>query len=265
MKRLLFVFLLYSAYSCNSHPTSAEKSILVDSMIVEGDIQTDPDTIYNGLIKYYDPKTHALLTEASFKNNVYDGHKTRYYPSGRKKIESYFKDDKLHGVQTIYDTSGLISSIQNFYHGLWYGHNLDYSKNELLRYTYINFESETLFDISYDSLGTKKLTETDNSFFFYNLVDITEYGDKGTMEKTELSVYILNPPKFNFRYSLCLLDKNSKVAEVLEEFDPAIIYTSTTYKEEDFAPGLTIALRLQGKDERTNEIFTFYEKLTGDE
>jgi hypothetical protein len=61
------------------------------------------------------------------------------------------------------------------------------------------------------------------------------------------------------------VDKDSKVVEVIESYDPEVIYTTTTYDPKDYTNGVTLALRLQGRDSRSDKPFTYFEKLTDSE
>lgn len=211
--RLFFIALFgLTISSCGNKKT---KRVKIDDVIAEGNISKD--TIYNGLIKFYDTATKQLVQIANYKAGILDGDRIDYYTTGKRKLELHYQNGKIDGEVKIFDSTGEISEIQNIYFDLRVGALIEYKKKEVNQYFFYSLENKELLHINYDSVKAKRIEQlNDTSFFFWH------YNDYSTSEsitpKTELFIYLPSPPKFNFQYSLCIINNKYDIRQTIKEF-----------------------------------------------
>lgn len=248
--RLIFIFLLIlSIYSCNS---IKDKRIRVDDVFAEGKISKD--TIYDGLIKFYDTATKKLVQTINYKSGVADGDRIDYHLNGKIKALLHYENGKINGKTKIFDTSGNLLAAQNIYYDLRVGPSIEYKDKQVKQYYFYSFENETLLHISYDSIEGKTITQlNDTSFFFWHLDNYKTF--ESDSFKTDLFLYLPNPPKLNFKYSLCIVDEKYNIRQTIKEFvsenswDVINIDYSTLEANESFAIRLTVDNEFDDNDE----------------
>ncbi len=86
---------------------------------------------------------------------------------------------------------------------------------------------------------------------------MNDYQGKGM----ELFLYTPNPPKFDFRYSLVLIDSNYKVLSVLKEFDNKVPWSRFDYKGDLAQVNTKLAVRLKIQDSINNKKIEMYKKV----
>jgi len=230
---LLFPVLALTFYSCT---TKNQKRVTLDDVIAEGNISKD--TVYNGIIKFYDKASNKLVTSVNYKEGM------------------------MHGEAKFFDSSGNVSDKQSFYYGLRVGPSIEYKKGQISQYYFYSLENKELLHINYDSIQGKRIDQlNDTSFFFWHLSDYSAY--KSQDRRTELFVYLPNPPKLNFKYSLCIIDNAYHIKTVVKEFVPIANWDVISIDYPNLKTGEIYAIKLSVDDEfdNDNRIATMFKKL----
>jgi hypothetical protein len=98
-----------------------------------------------------------------------------------------------------------LTSKQDCYYDLLVGSHIEYKNTKPRKYYFTSFDEEDVFYINY-SIENREIKKINNGHFFFwhamNILDI----DKNLINK-EFFIYIINPPDFNFKYSLCIINK----------------------------------------------------------
>lgn len=182
--RLYSIFLLFILLSCNDKD---KQRVLVDDVFAEGNITKD--TVFNGIIKFYDTATNKLVMTANYKSGILDGERIDYYDNGNLNSKLNYKDGKTNGELTIFDSAGNIFKKQNFYYDLRVGPSLTYKKGKPSQYYFYSLENKELLHIEYDSIQGKRVEQlNDTSFFFWHLNDFST--SESGKQQTELFLYI---------------------------------------------------------------------------
>ncbi len=203
---------ILTIFSCDS---KKNKRVKIDNLFAEGDISKD--TIYNGLIKFYDTATMQLFQTANYKAGILDGDRIDYYANGKRKLQLYYESGKINGEIKKYDSIGKVVETQNIYFDLRVGPSIEYKNNEVSQYYFYSLEDKELLHINYDSVKGKKIEQlNDTSFFFWHYVDYST--SESRKPKTDLFIYLPNPPKFNFQYSLCIINNKYDIRQTIKEF-----------------------------------------------
>ena len=211
--RLFFILLL--ALTISSCDSKKIKRVKVDDIIAEGNISKD--TIYNGIIKFYDTATKQLVQTANYKEGILDGDRIDYYTTGKRKLQLHYQNGKINGEVKIFDSTGEVFQTQNIYFDLRVGPSIEYKNKQVGKYYFYSLENKELVHINYDSVKGKRIEQlNDTSFFFWH------YNDYSTIEsskpKTDLFIYLPNPPMFNFQYSLCIITNKYDTRHTIKEF-----------------------------------------------
>jgi hypothetical protein len=235
----------------SSCDTKKDKRIRVDDVFADGEISKD--TVYNGLIKFYDTATKQLIQTANYKEGILDGDRIDYYINGKTKLQLQYKNGKINGEVKIFDSTGEISETQNIYFDLRVGPSIEYKNKQVSQYYFYSIENKELLHINYDSIEGKKIDQlNDTSFFFWHFNDYST--SESNTPKTDLFLYLPNPPKFNFQYSLCIIDDKYNIKQTIKDLNPEkswdivnLDYTSLK-SNESFAIRLTIDNELDNDD-----------------
>ena len=91
-KPFIFSAILILSLICSCSKTN-KRRVLVEDVYAEGDISKD--TVFNGLIRFYDTSHNRLVMVASYKNGVLDGPRTDYYKSGRPETKIKYENGKI--------------------------------------------------------------------------------------------------------------------------------------------------------------------------
>jgi hypothetical protein len=101
-----------------------------------------------------------------------------------------------------------------------YGARMKYKKNEIEDYSFYSLDNKLLFHISYDSVKQKKITDLEHNFFFYNQSEYQLMDSTHLLSQSfkDYFIYLPNPPKFKFEYSLVVIDSSLKVKREISKF-----------------------------------------------
>jgi hypothetical protein len=189
---------------------------------------------------------------ANYKAGVLDGKKTDYYANGKIHSHLYYENGKINGETKIYDSSGNISETQTIYFDLRVGPSIEYKSNQISQYYFYSLENKELLHIDYDSIQRKKIEQlNDTRFFFWHLNDYNT--SESPLPKTELFLYLPNPPKLNFKYSLCIVDNKYNIKQTTKEFAPNKSWETITLDYSVLKSGESFAIRLTIDNEFDND------------
>jgi hypothetical protein len=236
--------------------TNETKRIVVGDYLAEGEIKIDKDTVFNGPIKFFDRTTKKLSYEQSYRNGIVEGFSQYYFPNGKTKIELSFRDGKKFGFVNYFDTTGNLISRNYMYYGIRLGPGLDYSKGKLVNYRYYDFDYNLLFALNYDSIQGHRINQLQKGFFYYLRYDVIH---DDAFQKSYL-LYLINPPKYKFDYSLVLVGEHYQVKRIIQEFGRDLVIAQFTIEKEN--RGLKYALQLKVYDsinDQTNVMFKVLE------
>jgi len=202
MKIFVF-FILVFICCCNNLPVKTK--IQKDGYTLIGKFIND--TIFDGVVDYYDGQ--KLVYSASFKNNKKDGFAYNFYPNGKIKNQSFFELDKQNGNSIEYDSIGNMIYKDHYYYDRQIGPVYFYNKNGSIReYYFLNFEGETLIYRNYDSI--KQTSQNPNNYFHMHISDALQ----DSTRKLQLFIYIIELPKYNLDYKICVKDTSGKMITV---------------------------------------------------
>lgn len=194
MKLYLFIIICLISISCNEKQKKNFVSIKKQDMIVKGDITND--TIYNDTIYYYN-NTYNLIKKEYYKNNKREGASTEYYTNGKPNIITFYSDGLKNGYNSYYDSMGNCFYKDFFYYDLIVGPIIYFEKNGTpKRFFFANLQNETLLYINYlDWHGVKDI--------YSNCINFsTNIQKNNSAKEVSILLYIINPPKFIFEYSI---------------------------------------------------------------
>jgi hypothetical protein len=212
MYKLFIAVILFSLLGCNRK----NRSITIDeNTIAQGDIGNDSS--YNGLIKFYEKGSNILLSEQYYLNNVQNGTTKDYYPNGILKDSLNYIGGEENGDAFFYDSKGNLQTKNYYYYGLRVGGSTIYSNNKPQDYLFYSFDNDLLFKLDYDSIGTNRIDDIKTGgFFFYNSA-IASNSDG--QEIFHYNVYMINPPRYKFEYSLVTTDSFFKENTEVKKLD----------------------------------------------
>jgi len=157
---LVIAIAIFSCKETKTNPKIQTRRVVIDDVIAEGDISSD--TIYNGLIKFYDTATNHLISETFYKNGKINGKRKDYYLSGGIKNIGYYENGRQIETASHFDSAGQLTSKQDFYYDLRVGNNVEYTDGKPTKYYFISFDNEELFYLNYDSIQTKNVRTLNN-------------------------------------------------------------------------------------------------------
>jgi hypothetical protein len=254
---LITLFLFFYITSCDKHQT---KRILVDDVIAEGNITED--TVYNGLIKFYDTSNNRLISVAVYDSGVLNGNHIDYFADGKKKAELNYENGKINGKVIFFDTVGNVDKSQNYYYGLIVGPTLEYKDGNLSKYIFYSFDKKELISIDYDTIQGKSIEHLNNyEFFFWNIINFNT--SQSNKPQKELFVYLPNPPTLNLKYSLCIIDNAYKIKQTIKEFNTDTNWDTVTLEYDKLNNNYMYALKLTVESETDDKdrIETMFKKL----
>jgi antitoxin component YwqK of YwqJK toxin-antitoxin module len=239
--KLIYFSFLVLLFSCKDHKI---RRIISDDLIAEGEISSD--TIYNGKIKFYDTATNKLVIDEVYENGKLNGQRTDYYLNGKIKSIGYWSDDKELGTVSLFDSSGKMSSQENFYYGLQVGSEIEYKNQKVNEYYFYSFERKVLFYIDYDSILNVPTKQINNDrFFFYRIDSVATISTSDKRLKwNQYFIYLINPPDFHFQYSLCIINKNDSILHLEKKFNSENAWDTFILDSTKLNSGERFSLRL---------------------
>lgn len=206
-KFILFIFLCFFLISCDSEKKSEELDL--GDMIAKGEIK---DSIYNGKISFYNKATGKLIAESNYINGVLNGEYKKYNDSNKVIVLGNYNDGLPNGYSYVYDGNGKLKVKSFIYYNIRVGACIQYLNDKPKKYYYYSLDNKLLFYIDYDSINGKGILDIAKNFFFINSYNVDNTTD-------EYRLYNINPPKYNFKYSLVTVDENKKIKDTIQEFN----------------------------------------------
>lgn len=242
---LLFVHFVV-LFSCNENKGDGVVTIERDGMILKGNITSD--TIFNDTINYYN-LNHELISKKVFKENKQEGISTEYYLNGRPMMVTSYSDGLKNGYNSYFDsTSGLCFYRDFYYYGLTMGpvQYFDPMGNPKT-YFFVNLENETLLHINY--LKWNGIGEVHQECINFT----SNYQRTDSTKKVSILLYLMDPPKFSFSYSILKKKKESesdfvKVKNLSSNLPFINVLLPTLPPTEHYAIGLNIFDSLLNKE-----------------
>jgi len=197
-----FIFLI----SCQSKQNST--SIIVGDLVYEGN--NISENFLNDTVLIYN-KNKKLLWKKTYKDNELNGISIEYHDNGIPYHIQHYSEGLKNGLSSYYNEDGKIVYSNNFYYDLPAGPLIFYDENQDPRkYHFISLENFTLLYIDYDQWTG--IDEYFKKFIYYSLNNM----GVGDEKAVSIFLYTMNPPKFNFTYTLCKknIDKNQKIDTV---------------------------------------------------
>jgi antitoxin component YwqK of YwqJK toxin-antitoxin module len=154
---LLFTLLMTICFACKqvkTDPKGKIRRVTFENVIAEGNISSD--TIYNGLIKFYDKATNKLVIEGYYKKGKLDGKRKAFYENGKIKNITFYENGKQNGTSSCFDSTGQLTSKQDCYYDLLVGSHIEYKNTKPRKYYFTSFDEEDVFYINYDLLKTER-------------------------------------------------------------------------------------------------------------
>jgi len=246
----LFFFAVLLIVSCKG---KEEKKVNIDSQFRTAE---HFDSTYNGVVKYYDIKSHHLLFSCSYKNGILEGEKKDFYANGSVYSSQFYVNGKLNGYVSFYDTTGSLFSQQYFYYGIKVGPDIQRHSGEVNEYNFYSFDGKPLLSLNYDSLKTKKITDIQKEYFFFHTNDFS-YLDSPASQLKEYFIYLPQPPKFSFQYSLVKIDSAYNVLTTEQEIKNNEIWSAFSVNEKSSS----LAIKLFIKDSMNMVNYTMFKRI----
>jgi hypothetical protein len=105
------------------------------------------------------------------------------------------------------------------YYDFRVGPSYEYQNNNLIVYNFYDFEGYSLIHVDYNKLQGKKLAELFKEVFFINKEKKLSFVDGEYVDVSRCRIYLPNPPKFNFTYSLVQIDKYYKIKKSISKLE----------------------------------------------
>jgi hypothetical protein len=236
MKRFFF-FGLISLFSCKEDKNEKIVTIQKGDTILKGHITND--TLYNDTIKYYN-LNNDLISVKVFKNGKEDGVSTDFYPNGKTMVTTSYSNGKKNGYNIYYDSLGQPFYKDFYYYDLIVGPICYFDKQgNPKRYFFSNLQNENLLHIDYEKWdGIKEIYSNCINFTFNNI-------KLDTTKEIILFLYLVNPPKFSFKYSIFKKKKVSddgfvEIEKIKSDLPFAQITLPILPSDEHYSVGLSI-------------------------
>lgn len=235
--KLFFLGLLIFIFSCNSANKREVISIQKNDTIMKGDIING--VFFKDTILYYN-MSNNLIGSAVFENNKYNGFLTSYYPTGTLQKTTNYSNGVKNGFNNYFDSLGNCFYKDFYYFDLLVGPIIYFSKQgEPKIYYFSNLQNETLVKIDYQNWGGIK-------DIYSKCINFTSNTNKeDSVKKISLLLYLINPPKFSFEYSVFKKKVNSEedfiLVEKISDTLPFIQFTLPSLpKDETYSIGVDI-------------------------
>ena len=236
--------------------------MVVGKYKVIGNISTD--TVYDGLIKFYDTQTNRIITEGYYKKGVADGENTLFYGDGVSiAVKDFYSNGALNGYSYTYDKEGELLTQDFYFHGIRTGNCIEYLDGSPKYYWYCSLDHHNIFHINYDSVKNQKWSDFVNGTINFRSYDISVLGNGDSI--VDIKSYFLcliNPPKFDFQYSIVQIDTSFRVLSVLKNFSKNMPWAEFDLEDKPEKINLKYAIRLSITDSINNKKTTVFGLLT---
>jgi hypothetical protein len=202
----LFVALTLVSIGCSNK----QRTLIIDKETkAVGNISKD--TVYEGLINFYNLQSGKLITASNYLSGKLNGESIEYNANGLILSKVSYENGKQNGIASVFDRNG--KRINNYftYYGLKVGEDVLFRDERLSVYDFYSFDNKKLLSVNYDSIGTKSITDVQQGFFFYTKRNFLVTNSISNTKHAELFLYTPNPPNYDFKYSLVLIDDKYNV------------------------------------------------------
>lgn len=208
MGRLICIFICFSISIVGCISKEKMKRISVGEYDMEGEFIND--SIPNGLIKYYLPKTNILVASKEFVNGILNGKSTNYHESRVIQIVN-FKFGSENGFGYIFDSSNSFLIQKSYYlMGKRIGPSYSYdSIGNLMSFEFKNFENEVLFSVDCNSIAGKCYSDDLEKLENLNVNESIFNNER----RLRVFLYLIYPPKNEVSYQFKYFDKFEKVLD----------------------------------------------------
>lgn len=185
-------------------------------MVIKGDITRD--TIFNDTIQIFN-LTGKLLSKKFFINGKQEGTEIDYYLNGRPRIITSFSDGLKNGYNAYFDSlTGLCFYKDFYYYNLPVGPVIHFDKTGApKRYFFVSLQNETLLDIDYKSWkGIKDIFLDCIKFTSSIQKEFTSSIQKEDTNQQSIFLYLMNPPRMSFIYSILKRKENGKDEDLVQ-------------------------------------------------
>lgn len=192
MKILVLLFFAI-IFSCKEIRKQDIVTIRRSDTIITGNIIGD--TLFNDTIKYYN-LNEKLISSKVFKRGKQEGLSTDFYPNGNPHHITSYTNGIKNGYSFYFDSSNNLIYKDYYYYGLTVGPIIFFNKREPKRYFFSNLQNEDLISINYEEWkGVKEV--------FSNCINFTKnFQKRDSTRELSLFLYLINPPKFSFKYTV---------------------------------------------------------------
>jgi len=193
MKYTLLFFTIM-ILSCGDSKQDKLVTIRTDSLLIKG--SRINDSIYNDTVYYYN-LNNTLIRKDYFINNKLEGASIDYFPNGKPKLITHYKDGFKYGYNSYYNSSGNCHYRDFYYFDLTVGPIIFYNDDgSPKKYFFANLENENLLVIDYlDWQGINQM--------YSNCINFSSNTQKrDSTDEVSVLLYLVNPPKFDFKYSV---------------------------------------------------------------
>jgi hypothetical protein len=232
-----FIFSIIFFFSCKEEGMKKSVTIRRGDTILKGNIIND--TLFNDTIKYYN-LNNDLVSVKVFKNGKEDGISTDFYSNGRPMIVASYSNGLKNGLNVYYDSLGKCFYKDFYYYNLIVGPILYFDKEgKPKRYFFSNLQNETLLQIDYEKWnGIRDI--------YSNCINFTSNTlRQDSTKEIILFLYIIDPPKLSFRYSIFKKKKASEsgfveIKEIKSNLPFAQITLPVLPDDEQYSVGVNI-------------------------
>lgn len=204
---------LYCSFSCKYQH---QKEIYVNHLRVVGNIGSD--SLYNGNIKFYDSTSGKLVEEATYKDGQLNGRRVIYLPTGKPSVVSQYENGKQNGYADYFDSVGQLTTRDYFYYNVRVGPSIIFNSGHPFIYDFYAFDNNLIYSLNYDSLASNLIVNLQKSFFHLVPYDTVNYFNDGNASNYRLFLlYLINPPKYDFKYDIVLTDSTYKIIKILDD------------------------------------------------
>lgn len=238
---ILLIFVII--FSCNEIKKQNLVTIRKLDTIIIGNIIGD--TLFNDTIKYYN-LDDKLVSYKIFKNGRQEGLSTDFYPNGNPHYITSYTNGIKNGYSFYFDSSGNLMYKDYYYYGLIAGPIIFFNKGEPKRYFFSNLQNEDLISINYEEWkGVKEV--------FMNCINFTKnFQKRDSTRELSLFLYLINPPKFTFKYTIFKKKKNDETGFTeVETISTALPFAQISLpmlpKDDHYVIGLNVYDSIIGK------------------
>lgn len=237
----LYVILILLFIACKSNKNNINvktTTIRKGDLIISGHILSD--STYDDTITYTSNDGN-LVRKETYKNGRQNGLQIEYYTNGHQMSIMSFENGLKNGFSQYYDSIGKLIYSDFYYYNLTVGPIIYYdSSDNPKRYFFSNLQNEDLLDINYKNW--KGISSIVNKCINFTTNKIR----RGDESKLEVLMYLINPPKFSFEYSVFKKklvsqdDSFTNVKTISNNFPFKYIELPMLNKDEQYLIGLTV-------------------------